>query len=124
MSKKILIIEDEPDISKWFKMQLDLKEGFDVDLASSGNKGLEMISKNQYDLILLDLVMPDIDGIEVMTEIKNNPLKYKNGPIMILTNVTSEARKKELEELGALKFIIKTDVDIEEVVEEFFKDTI
>lgn len=120
MEKKILIVEDELEIANWFKKQLELKGGFSVDIADGGKKALAMISETQYDLIFLDLVMPEVDGTEVLTTIKNEPEKYKKAPIMALTNVTAEDTKKEVEGLGIIKFIIKTDVDIESVVDEFF----
>lgn len=121
MNKKILIVEDEADIATWFKKQLDMKGGFDVDLADGGKKALDMMSQTQYDLVFLDLVMPEVDGIEVLKELKNNQDKYKSAPIMALTNVTAEDTRKEVEELGVIKFIVKTDIDIDLVVDDFFK---
>lgn len=121
MNKRILIVEDETDIATWFKKQLDMRGGFDVDLADGGRKALEMMSQTQYDLIFLDLVMPEFDGIEVLKELKTSPEKYKAAPIMALTNVTTEDTKKEVEDLGIVKFIVKTDADIDVVVDEFFK---
>lgn len=121
MNKRILIVEDETDIATWFKKQLDMKGGYDVDLAEGGKKALEMMSQTQYDLVFLDLVMPGFDGIEVLKELKNGTDKYKVAPIMALTNVTGEDTKKEVEGLGIVKFIIKTDADIDLIVDEFFK---
>jgi CheY-like chemotaxis protein len=118
--KKILIVEDEADIANVFKKQLELLGGYSVDLAAGGLKGLEMIAQNQYDLIFLDLVMPEIDGIGMLREIRQNPDKYKAAPIMTLTNVTSDEARTEAEKLGVEKFIVKTDTDIEQVVKEFF----
>jgi len=121
MSKKILIVEDELDIANWFKKQLDLKGGYDVDLAEGGQQALDKIAKTQYDLIFLDLVMPEVDGTEVLKAIKTEPDKYKKAPIMALTNVTNDDTKKEVEKYGVKKFIVKTDADIDAVVDEFFK---
>lgn len=120
MNKRILIIEDEADIANVFRKQLELKGGYDIELADSGKVGLEMMMQNQYDLVFMDLVMPEVDGVEVLRAVKADPAKYNNPKIMALTNVTSEETKKEVEELGALKFVVKTDTDIDVIVDEFF----
>ena len=121
MNKKILIIEDAKDIANAFKKQLELQGGYDIEIAVGGKQGLEMMSQSQFDLILLDLVMPEVDGIEVLKTVKNEPEKYKKAPIMVLTNVTAEDTKKEVESLGIVRFVVKTDADVDEIVEEFFK---
>lgn len=120
MNKRILIIEDEADIANVFKKQLDLKGGFDVDIADGGKEGLNLMKENQYDLVFLDLVMPEVDGIAVLTEIKEKEEEYKKAPIMALTNVTAEDTRSEVEGFGIVRFIVKTDTDIEEAVDEFF----
>lgn len=120
MNRRILIIEDEPDIANVFRKQLELKGGYDVELAQGGQQGLELMMQNPYDLIFMDLVMPEFDGIEVLKAVQADPAKYNSPKIMTLTNVTSEETKKEAEELGALKFIVKTDTDIDVIVDEYF----
>lgn len=122
MNKRILIIDDAQDIANVFKKQLDLLGGYDVDLASGGKQGLEMIESNNYDLVLLDLVMPELDGIEVLRIIKKDTAKYKNPAIIVMTNVTAADTKKVVEELGVVDFVVKTDTDIDMVVSEFFKN--
>ena len=120
MSKNILIIDDARDIAQAFKKQLDLTGSYEVDTASGGSEGLEKIAAGNFDLVLLDLVMPDIDGIEVLTTIKSDPKKYKDVPVIVSTNVTAEDTRKEIEALGAAGFVVKTDVDIDSVVDGFF----
>ncbi|HEX9804128.1 MAG TPA: response regulator [Candidatus Dojkabacteria bacterium] len=120
MNRKILIIEDEADIANVFKKQLDLKGGYDVDLAPGGGEGLEMMAQNKYDLVLMDLVMPKVDGIEVLKKVNAESEKYNKSPIIALTNITGEDTKKEVENLGVIKFVVKTDVDIDVLVDEFF----
>ncbi len=120
MNKNILIVEDEADIANWFKKQLELKGGFTVEIADGGKKALEMIEKNKYDLVLLDLVMPEMDGVEVLRNIRKDETKYGKPSVMALTNVTSDIAKNEMESLGVLKYIVKTDADIDEIVDEFF----
>ncbi len=118
--KKILIVEDEADIANVFKKQLEMLGDYAVDLAAGGMSGLEMMAANKYDLVFLDLVMPVIDGIGMLREIRQNPDKYQQVPIMTLTNVTSDVARAEAEKLGVEKFIVKTDTDIDQVVKEFF----
>ncbi len=120
MNKKILIIDDANDIAEAFKKQLDLSGGYDTDIANGGKQGLEMISGNSYDLVLLDLVMPEVDGIEVLSSLKKSPETYQNVPVIVLTNVTSADTRKEVEDLGVAGFIVKTDTDIDVVIGEFF----
>jgi CheY-like chemotaxis protein len=121
MNKKILIVEDANDIAQAFKKQLDLQGGYDVEIAVGGKQGLEMMAGTQYDLILLDLIMPEIDGIEVLRRLKEDPAQYKKAPVIVLTNVTNEETKSEVEAFGISKFIVKTDTDIDVVVNDFFK---
>lgn len=120
MSKRILIIEDESDIAHGIKDQLDLHGGFEVDVALGGKQGLEKMAVNQYDLVFLDLIMPEIDGKTVLKTLKDNPEKYIKSPIIALTNVSNEDTKKEVENLGVTKFVIKLLTDIDTVVDEFF----
>lgn len=120
MNRRILIIEDDPDIANVFRKQLELKGGYDVELAEGGQRGLEVMTQSSYDLVFMDLVMPEVDGVEVLSAVKDDPAKYNHPKIMALTNVTSEETKKEVEELGAIKFIVKTDTDIDVIVDEFF----
>ena len=120
MNKRILIIDDVRDIAEAFKKQLDLCGGYDSDIASGGAEALEMASASHYDLLLLDLVMPDVDGIEVLNAIKADPEKYGHVPVIALTNVTAEDTRKEVEGLGADGYVVKTDAEIETVVAELF----
>ena len=120
MNKKILIIEDDRDIRNAFKKQLDLLGGYDTDLAEGGEEGLEKMAETQYDLVLLDLVMPGFDGIELLQALKDNQDKYKKAPVIAVTNVTAVDTKQEAEKLGIVKYVVKTDTDIDVVIDEFF----
>ncbi len=83
--KRILVIDDEPDFASI--VQANLKsEGFDVDVAYDGVEGLEKIKDNPPDAIVLDVMMPEKDGYEVCSELKNDK-KYENIPIVMLTAV-------------------------------------
>ena len=80
MAKKILIVDDEPLIVKGLKFSLE-QEGYDTDAAYDGNEALEKINENKYDLILLDLMLPGVDGMTVCQQVREK----SNVPIIMLT---------------------------------------
>jgi two-component system phosphate regulon response regulator PhoB len=81
--EKILVIEDEPDIAEVLQYNLE-KEGFDVDTARRGDTGLDVIRRDSPDLIVLDLMLPGIDGLELTRLLKRDPLTARL-PIVMLT---------------------------------------
>jgi len=115
--KKILIVDDEPDLRMMFKDILS-SFGYEIDEANDGVDCLEKLSKKKYDLILLDLMMPRMDGMEALARIKQDSKKYGNAPILILTNLTSDIAIKEGFERKADGYLIKTELTPEQVVRE------
>jgi len=106
MSKeKILIIEDEKDIVKMLDYNLK-KEGFRAFSANNGEDGLDMVRKERPDLILLDLMLPEMDGLEVCKAVKNDT-KTAHIPIIILTAKAQESDKIVGLELGADDYVTK-----------------
>lgn len=106
MSKeKILIIEDEKDIVKMLDYNLK-KEGFRVFSANNGEDGLDMARKGHPDLILLDLMLPEMDGLEVCRAVKNDT-NSAHIPIVILTAKAQETDKIVGLELGADDYVTK-----------------
>lgn len=87
MKKKILVVDDEPDHCALVKRILE-KAGFEVDVAYDGRECLQKVKANPPDAIVLDVVMPEIDGLAVCKTLKND-LAYCHIPIMILTAETS-----------------------------------
>ena len=116
MAKKILIIEDEERIANAFMKQLTMIGNFEVEIAGGGGAGLKAIEEGNFDLVLLDLVMTDMDGIEVLQNIRKDPEKYKNIAVIVLTNVTSETTKDMIDKLGVSKYIVKTSISPEELI--------
>lgn len=103
--KKILIIEDDPFLSEMYVAKFN-QSGFKIEVAADGKRGLEKIKTSQPDLILLDIVLPKMDGFEILKEIKKDP-QLKRIPIVLLTNL---GQKNEVEKglaLGADEYIIK-----------------
>lgn len=85
--KRILIVDDEPDFSMILKKYLE-KEGFEVELAYDGAEGLAKVRSNPPDAIVLDVMMPEIDGYKVCSTLKSDD-KYSDIPIVLLTAVAS-----------------------------------
>jgi len=106
-NKKILIIEDNPANLKLVTDILSV-EGYDVIQANNGKAGLDalMISPKEIGLILLDIKLPDIDGFEVLKQIKNNE-EVKNIPVIIVSAHAMEADVKKSLEAGCLDYITK-----------------
>ncbi len=121
-SKKILIVEDEVALLDSYA-ELVETAGYVPMKASDGYQALDLLTNNldQIDLVLLDLMMPGVDGLEVLKTIKNNEEKYGKMPIVVLTNMTSESVVKEAFNIGATSYLVKTDLDYEGLVKELSK---
>ncbi|MBN1493143.1 MAG: response regulator transcription factor [Candidatus Omnitrophica bacterium] len=103
--KKILIVEDDANIAKLVHYNLE-KAGFVCALAGDGRKALSIIAREKLDCIILDIMLPELDGLEVCKEIKGDPLK-KNIPILMLTAKGEEVDRIVGLELGADDYIVK-----------------
>jgi len=103
--KKILIIEDDSFLSEMYSTKL-IQEGFETEIAVDGKQGIDKIKNIKPDLVLLDIVLPKMDGFEILESVKKDP-EFKNIPIILLTNL---GQKNEIEKglsLGADEYIIK-----------------
>jgi len=103
--KKILVVEDEPDIAQLVKLYLE-KEGFHTNIAQSGGEALKRIKSEHPDLLILDLMLPEIDGIEVCKKIRNMP-DTALLPIIMLTAKAEESDTIIGLELGADDYVTK-----------------
>jgi two-component system response regulator ResD len=99
---KLLVVEDEERIRRLLKMYLE-REGYEVEEAENGEVALQLALEFEYNCILLDIMMPEKDGIEVMTELR----MHKETPIILLTAKGEEANRVEGFELGADDYIVK-----------------
>jgi len=113
-NKNVLIIEDDPFIADVYVLKLE-SEGYDVETAEDGIKGLEALKKKGYDIVLLDILMPNMDGFKVLERIKMTPSLSKV-PVVILTNLSQKKDIQKGLELGATDYIIKTKFTPTEVV--------
>lgn len=111
--KKIAIIEDEQSLLWALCDQLECAE-YEMLTALDGKYGLEMVKKQKPDLILLDIVLPKMDGFSVLRALKKDP-KTKKIPVVILSNLAQDLDKEKGIKLGAEKYLVKTDVEIEEL---------
>lgn len=116
MNKKLLLVEDEEYIRDLYKRQLDLA-GLMTDAFGLGNEGLAAAEKNPYDLILLDIMLPDINGLQILQKIKQNPIS-KNTPVVLLTNLGQDAVIKQGFELGADGYLVKAAYTPDQIVQE------
>ena len=91
MNKSILLIEDDPSTLEVYKIALE-QVGFVVDAVDSGEEALEKVKKGKYDLVLLDYILPGVDGSVVLKEIRKNP-RTKKMKVLITTNYSKEALK-------------------------------
>ena len=122
MDKKILLVEDEPFIVETYTHELE-KSGYTVDVAEDGQKGLDLILNNQYDLILLDIMLPEIHGVDLLQKIKDLPDK-KNTPVIMLTNLGQESVIEKSFNVGAAGYVLKINAlptQLVEKVKNFFE---
>ncbi len=115
MAKKILLIEDEELIRNLLEKKLKM-EGYEAFVVENGVKGLEKIKEIKPDLILLDIVMPQKGGFEVMEEMQKDD-EMKSIPVIIISNSGQPVELDRAKELGAKDWLIKTEFDPQEVLE-------
>lgn len=102
---KVLVVDDEIPIQRIVKFNLE-KEGYEVFVADDGKKALESVKQNKPDIILLDVMMPELDGYEVCKILKKNA-KTKNIPVIMLTARGQESDEKKGKSAGADDYITK-----------------
>lgn len=111
---KILLVEDDQDLQEMYETKFAM-EGFEVVKAENGVEALNKISTAKPSIILLDIVMPEIDGFQVLKDLKANP-ETKEVPVILLTNLGQDGDIKKGMELGAVDYMIKANFTPNEVV--------
>jgi len=111
---KILIVEDDPLMSRMYQKIFKF-EGFEVDFASNGEEGLDKIRTGKPTLVLLDIMMPKMNGLEVLDKVKIDP-DTKDIPIIMLTNLAGTQDAEAALTKGAVKYIIKSEYEPKQVV--------
>ena len=112
--KNILFIEDEEALQKTLKGAFG-KEDYKIISALDGKKGLELAKTERPDLILLDLILPKMNGFDVLKQIKEDP-SIKDVPVIVLTNLEEVQDINRVLELGATTYLIKADYSLEELI--------
>ena len=120
--KTILVVEDEAMILDSYSEILSAAD-FVVHKANDGAVGLEQADKHKenIDLMLLDLMMPGVDGLIVLDSVQKDKAKYGTYPILVLTNLSSESVIKEAFNRGATGYIMKTELQPDKLVDEVNK---
>ena len=111
---KIAIIEDDPTISQMYRMKFEA-DGFDVRLAGNGAVGIALVKQFQPDAILLDLQMPEVNGVEALRQIRSQPASAQT-PVIVLTNLGQEEAPADLQSLAIHSYIVKANMTPRQVV--------
>ncbi|MGL5794412.1 MAG: response regulator [Waterburya sp.] len=104
--KRILLIDDEETIREVVQVGIEIEAGWQVAIASSGLEGIDLAQRQQPDAILLDVMMPDMDGISTLSNLKANAQTCAI-PVIFLTAKTQSTEKNELQNLGVVDVITK-----------------
>ena len=120
-SPVILVVEDDPVLLKMYTEKF-IKEGFKVLTAQDGEAGLEAAVKNKVDIILLDVMLPRISGIDLLKRLREHE-RGKNTLVVILTNLADPEEKKRALELGVKEYLVKAMQNPSQVVNKV-KDSI
>jgi DNA-binding response OmpR family regulator len=113
--KKVLIVEDEKFIQDLYSLVFTTS-GFDVDTASDGDEALTKIKEHTYDIILLDIMLPKTNGIEVLRTIRKEDAPSKDIPVFLITNLGQENIIKEAFDIGADGYLLKSQVTPKDAV--------
>ena len=110
--QKILIVEDEHPLAKALQLKLGAA-GYDVVVCNDGESAIEAIKNESFSIVLLDLIMPTVDGFEVLETVKNFE---QTPPIVVLSNLGQDEDITRAKSLGATDFFIKADTPIADIV--------
>jgi len=115
--KHVLIVEDEKPLAHALSLKLT-NAGFEVTNAENGQQALDLLEAKTYDVVLLDLMMPVLDGFQVLEQLK---AKGKMPYVIVLSNLSQRVDEDRVLALGAKKYFIKSDISLSEVVAEAAK---
>ncbi len=115
MAKKILIVEDEPTLFEALEVKLK-EEGFEILMARDGQEGLEISLRLKPDLLLVDILMPIMDGITMINKVREDDWG-KTVPIIILTNFSDEEKQRQAKAVEVEDYLVKSDWRLTDVVD-------
>lgn len=110
--RKILIVEDEKPLARVISLKLN-SAGYATTTVFSGDEAIAILSKEVFDLIILDLVMPKVDGFSVLTSLNKSGSKI---PVIVSSNLSQTEDIEKAKKLGAIDYFVKSDITLVEVV--------
>jgi two-component system, chemotaxis family, chemotaxis protein CheY len=118
--KRILITEDSPTMRSLLVSTIETLEGYEIVEAASGFEALRLLPRGKVDLIITDINMPDINGLELISYVKNNP-NYRDIPLFIISTERSERDREKGLALGADEYLTKPfdPVQLQELIERY-----
>ncbi len=116
---KILLVEDEADIREIYTELLSI-EGHTVDQAADGDEALTKALAGQWEILLLDIMLPKRDGLEILSNIKSNA-DLRNKPVILLTNLDKDSILQACMQLGANNYLVKSNITPQEIIQEVGK---
>lgn len=117
MNRRILIVEDDQFLREFYQELLQ-SEGYAIEVAGDGETAFKKIQELEFDLILLDIMLPKKDGVQILRDLKVTPAKSAHCPIVVLTNLGQDAVIKQCFDLGATGYLIKSALSPEQVLTE------
>jgi len=118
----VLVVEDSP-VAREVVMKILQREGYDVVRAANGVEALDCLHSQTPDLVLLDVMMPEKDGMTLLQEMRDEP-QYKELPVILLTALSDEGRMKKAKELGVCEYLVKTRFSYDELVDQVGKHVV
>ncbi len=110
--KSLLIVEDERPLAHALELKMK-HEGYNVQVALTGAEGMRLALTNPYDLILLDIIMPEVDGFTLLETIREKKVQT---PVIVLSNLGQEEDRQRAKSLGVLEYFVKANTPISEIV--------
>lgn len=114
MPQKILLVEDDAMLREMYETKLK-GEGYETSTADNGSDGLQLAKTAQFDLLLLDVMLPQLDGFSILEDLKAKPETAKM-PIVMLTNLGTDEDRTKGERLGAVDYLVKANLTPEQLV--------
>ncbi|HSW65634.1 MAG TPA: response regulator [Bacillota bacterium] len=115
--KHILIVEDEKPLAHALQLKLE-HDGYKVSVASNGQECLDAVATGEFDVVLLDLMMPIMDGFQVLQQLQAKP---KRPSVIVLSNLSQREDEQRVLALGAKKYFIKSDTALSVIIDEIKK---
>lgn len=112
---KILIVEDDPLISRMYQKIFKF-EGYDVETAGDGQEGIDKVRSVNPTLVILDVMMPKMNGLQVLEKLKGDPATKKI-PVVMLTNLAGQSDAEKALSMGAIKYIIKSEYEPKQITD-------